>query len=289
MSWTNAPAPYATGHLVTAAEWNGYVFDNPEYLKGRGGADVEFERSIMSDTDETDTSGSATKRWSEGHFDKLYASHSKYAVHRYIREVSIDWATLNPADQQWATGNAGNGDRNPGGTGQWVFKVQENSGDAYYIANQGEQNTGFDTSWNAGRSPYGRFEFATDGNDSWLSVWAGFRQTVGVAVPNAAAEKYAGLHFDGTNWNAEVADGTSETQSGNLTVAASQRHVLEVLIVSATNVLFFIDGLLVSTLATTLPTGNLDWTFLIISDGSGGAATWSNVTIGKLLFQEDLS
>lgn len=290
MGWTNAPAPFATGHLVTAAEWNTYVFDNPEYLKGRGGADVEFERNIMSDTDENDDVGSASVRWNEGHFNKLYCSHGKYALHRYVREVCIGWEDDDPADWQLVAVSNGGGDRNPGGTGQWVLSVRENAAnDAFYFANQPEQNNAFDTSWAVSRNPYGRFEFALDGLDSWLDVWIGFRQTVAVTVPAAAAENYAGLHFDGTNWNAEVADGSTESQSGNLTCAAGQRHVVEILIVSATNVLFYLDGVLQYTATANLPTGDLDWTVLFYSDGGGGGATTSYMTVGRMIFQEDLS
>jgi hypothetical protein len=117
----------------------------------------------------------------------------------------------------------------------------------------------------------------------------GFRQTVGAAVPSAAAENYAGLHFDGTNWNAENADGSSESQSGNLTVAAGQSHVYEVLIVESGNVLHFVDGVLVYTGSANQPTGDLDWQFLIISDASGGGATVTYVTMRPFFFQEDLS
>lgn len=289
MAWTNAPAPYATGHLVTAAEWNTHVFDNPEYLKGRAAGDIEFERSISSDTDETDNCGSAAKRWAEGHFDKMFVSNAKFRAHRYIREQVILWDDIDPASYQLATDNGGGGDRNPGGTNQWVLKVQENSADSIYYANQAEQNSAFDTSFAVGRSPYARFEFEVDTNDSWLTVWMGFRQIVALTVPSAAAENYAGLHFDGTNWNAENADGSSESQSGNLTVAAGQRHVYEVLIVESGNVLHFVDGVLVYTGAANQPTGDLDWQFLIISDSTGGGATFTYVTMCPFIFQEDLA
>jgi len=46
MAWTAIPSDYATGHLVTASEWNTYVFDNPAYLKGQDG-DVAYEDDVV--------------------------------------------------------------------------------------------------------------------------------------------------------------------------------------------------------------------------------------------------
>ena len=284
MAWSD-PSTQVAGHLVTVDEWN-EVINNLKHLRGQDGTTV-LEGDVDPKTDLTQNWGSFAKRWGQGWTSKLYTGNGMMVVHRgTVREQRVLWDQADPAQLQLASGNAGNGDRNPGGTGQWVLKVQENSADAFYYANRAEQNSAFDTSWNPSRNPYLCIPFELDGNDSWLDLWIGFRQTVGVAIPSAAAEKYAGIHFDGTTWYAEQADGSTETQTALSALAAGRWHVVEILITGGTNVIYAVDGTIVATLTGTLPTGDLDWTVLILSDGSGGASTWTYLTLGQFLFQE---
>lgn len=287
MAWSD-PSTHVAGYLVTADDWNEIV-NNLKHLRGQDGTTV-LEGDVDPNADLTQNFGSFSKRWGQHWTSKLYTGNGMMVVHRgTVRQVTQTWESDDPVDQQVTIATTGGGDRNPGGPGQWVFSVRENAADTVYVSNKAEQNNAADTSWAASRNPYGCFPFYLDGNDSWLDLWIGFRQTLGAAVPVAAAEKYCGIHFDGTTWYSETADGTAETQNAQTALAAGQWHVIEILIISETSVIFAVDGTVVEIHTANLPTGDLDWQLLMISDGSGGGATTTYLTIGELLLQEALS
>lgn len=289
MAWTDASTQSA-GHLVTADEWN-EVINNLKYLKGEDGT-VSIEGDIDPSANNSKNLGTYALQWGQGWFNKLYASNGMMTLHRgTVRQETFLWE---PDRDHWdvTKANTGNGDYDDAGSGQIALKVLNNAADTAYIAPLAEGDAGFpgqDVSYNAGRSPYGCFPFAISHADVDFRFWIGFRQTLGAAAPSAAAEKYAGLHYNGTDLRAECADGTSETQSAALSaLAAATRHVLEIIIISATSVVFAIDGTIVSTLEANLPTGDLDWQVLAISVDTSGADTFY-LTIGNLFFQESLS
>lgn len=326
MAWAD-PSTQVAGHLVTADEYN-EIINNLKHLRGQDGTtvlegdvdpDADETQNLGSTTkawneawiktlrgpdgvvlvdsdldpndDLTEAQGSFTKRWNEGHFHKLYASNGMRTLHGAVREESFDWPSLTRAD--WnivAAGDAdlANGDFDTGGTGQVVLWVKNDSVDGIYLGPKAEQNGAKDNSWNAGRSPYGRFAFNLSANHSDVSLWIGFRETLGNAVPVAAAENFAGLHWNGAVWIFMNANGAAQTVSGSQTVAANTRHVFEILIISATSVTYALDGTILHTSTTTLPTGNLDWTVMALSRNEAGAVTLYT-TVGKLLFQESLA
>lgn len=289
MAWSDEDTQSA-GHLVTADEWNA-VINNLKYLKGEDGT-VSIEGDIDPSANNSKNLGTYALQWGQGWFNKLYASNGMRTLHRgTVREEVFTWPSLTRAD--WniipaGTADLGNGDFDTGGTGQVVMWVLNNNVDGIYLGPIAEQNSGKDNSWNASRNPYACFPFNLSENDSDVVLWIGFRQTLGNAVPSAAAEKYAGLHFDGTTWYCEQADGSSETQESVTAPTANVRHVLEILITGGTNVVYVIDGTIVKTLTGTLPTGDLDWTVMMRSVDTAGADTFYG-TVGSLLFQESLS
>ena len=288
MAWAT-PASQNTGDLITTTIWNQNVVLNAQYLKGQDG-DVVFEDDIVPNTDETEKVGLITKRWNEGHFHELFASHGKYALHAAKREQRLTWEDVTDTSYQCDIAKTGNGTEDDGGPGQWVFSVALNGAGTSYVANKVEQNTAFDTSFNISRNPYIRFEFeiATVGPE--LEIFIGYRQTIGTANPIAAAENFGGFYYQGgVGWVAQHGDGSGNlTSSGALTIATGQRHVLEVYFTGGTNSLYYVDGVLVATHAANLPTGDVDWQALIVSAG-GGAATTCRMTAGLLITQEDLT
>jgi len=288
MAWVDPSTQVAT-HLVTADEYNEIVNDL-KYLKGQAGA-VSFEDDIDPSEDLTKNQGDPTHRWSQIYADKIYASNGLFAVQRYLREVIIDWHNLTRAD--WnivpaASANIGNGDFDEGGTGQAVQWVLNNNIDGIYFGPRAEQNGAKDNSFNAIRSPYGRFEFNVSANHADLSVWIGFRETLGNAVPLSNAENFAGLYWNGAIWLFMNANGATQSVSGSQTVTANVRHVLEILIISGIRVIYALDGTILHTSTTTLPDGDLDWTIMSLSRNTVGALTFYT-TAGRLLFQEELS
>ena len=88
MAWST-PSTRSAGYLVTADNWNEIV-NNLKHLRGQDGTTV-LEGDVDPDGDNDQAFGSPSKRWSEGHFNQLYASNGKRALHGYVREQIILW------------------------------------------------------------------------------------------------------------------------------------------------------------------------------------------------------
>lgn len=287
MAWTT-PTIRATGDLITSSIWNTDLVDNLAFLKGEAGLNIDFEDDIIGKAG-TEKCGLSTAPWAEGHFDKLYAG-PRAAIHKYIREIVVNWEDDSDTTYQIDTADTGGGTAfQMGGIGQAVITVQNNVTGTRYIKQRAEQNSALDASFNAGRSPYYRQEFAIDRNVADTGVFIGLRQTPGAALPLPAAEKYAGLLWNGAIWVFQCGDGAGNAEtSPTQTIAVDTRHVIEILIISATSVEVYLNGTLVDTFTTGLPTGDLDWSVLMFTDGGGGA-TDTRLTLGKTILQEDLA
>lgn len=285
MAWTT-PTVRATGELMTASIWNTDIVDNLAYLKGEAGVDITLEDDVVPSAG-SERIGLASAPWDEGHFDKLYAG-PRAALHKFIREVTIEWSDLSVVAYQITEATTGGGAFDDGGFGQSVLKVDNDGAGTVYVKQKAEQSSALDVSFNASRSPYYRQEFAIDRNVADTKIFIGLRQTPGVALPLPAAENYAGLIWTGAVWTFQTGDGAGNfDQSGNQTINVDTRYVVEILIISATSVEVYLNGVLIDTL-TDVPTGDMDWSVLLLSDGGGGA-TDTHLTVGKLLLQEDLS
>lgn len=287
MSWTT-PTVRATGYLVTADDWNTDIVDNLAFLKGEAGEDIDFEDDIIGSAG-TEKCGTATDLWAEGHFSKLYAS--RRALHGFVREQILVWEneTTTAINGQIGIGTGANGDVSMGGTCQIRLQItDDDNGSNAYVYNLPEANNALDTSFNASRSPYGRFEFSLDSAKALQNITVGFRTTPSGSVL-ANPENWAVVNFDNSTWSTWTGDGSSATSNLQSSLTDAVRHVVEILIVSATRVEFWIDGVLVETHTTNLPTGDLEWTVLLNGDGSGTPGQYSRITVGPLYFQEDLS
>ncbi|MBA7664677.1 hypothetical protein ES703_72738 [subsurface metagenome] len=283
MAWTT-PTIRATGYLVTSSDWNTDLVSNLAYLKGQAGVDIALEDDVVPSAG-TEKVGLSTKPWDEGHFDKLYAG-PRAALHKFIREVVVNWESDSDATYQITQGDAGTGAAfQMGGLGQSVLKVDDNQAGAKWIKGQVEQNNALDTAFNASRSPYYRQEFAINQNVANAGAFIGLRQTPSGVLP-ITSENYCGLVWTGAIWQFQAADGSSVDASGTQTIVVNTRYVIE-LLVAATKVECYLNGVLVHTL-TVDPTGALEWSVLLESDGLGGD-TDTLLTLGKVILQEDLS
>lgn len=291
MAWTT-PTVRATGYLVTASDWNTDIVNNLAYLKGEAGLDIELEDDVIPSAG-TERVGLSTAPWDEGHFDKLFAG-PRYTLHRFIRRQNIpltqqDFGTV-ASDYQIGQETHGTGALGRGGTNQAVLAVTENGAGDSMLYNEAEQNNAQDTSFNTGRNPYLRAEFAVNRPSGSNEVFIGFRTTRnGAARPLPAAESYACFMFTGAIWVFECGDASgNQDTSGSQTITADTRYVVEILIIGGTSVECYLNGVLVDTLTTGLPTGDLDWQILLLTDGSGGANV-ARLTCCDPEFQEDLS
>lgn len=286
MAWNTPPAPYITGHLVTASEWNTYVFDNPAYLKGQAG-DVLFEDDIRPNAAATQSAGLSAYPWAQVHAVRMFAG-PRYTVHKFCRHIIIPWEDDTFANYQVDSNTGGGGSIAMGGTGQIVLKVDDDIVGSAYVANLPEAGSSFNNALRVTKNPYARFEFAVNNSDAATEMWLGLRQTPGLARPSMFAENFAGFGWNGSIWAFENCDGSGAIAgSGAQTIAANTRYVIEIFIVSATKVEFYLNGTLAATTTTKLPTGDLEWTFLLKSVAGGGAGDDSFLTEGQIILQED--
>ena len=244
MSWTT-PTIRATGYLVTASDWNTDIVDNLAFLKGEAGEDIDFEDDIIGKAG-SERVGLATAPWAEGHFDKLFAG-PRCALHKFIREQIIVWESDNTGNisGQIGIGSGGNGDVSMGGTCQVRLQIDDDVGGSNaYIYNKPEANNAKDTSFNASRSPYGRWEFSLDAAKALQDIYFGFRTTISGSVLSNP-EKWAVVVWNGAQWATWTGDGSAQTSNLISSLADGDRHVVEILIVSATKVEFYVDGVLV--------------------------------------------
>jgi hypothetical protein len=276
MVW-KTPTPRATGYLVTSDDWNDDIVDNLAYLKGEAGIDIEIEEDIIL---------------SSGKYllaDKIFAG-PRYTVHKgTVREQRIDWQDDTLGNYQISNLVGNGGAVQMGGSGQIVLKVDLDDGVGSYAAiyNLAEQNSARDTSWTVTKNPYMRWEFCLDDNDVAGDIFIGFRATPAGDIPTAN-EVMAGLSWNGTTWYGQNSDGGgsfAQTDAGAIT--QNVRHVVEVLITSATSVEIYVDGSLVHNGTTLLPTGVVEW-HATNWGKDGGAGEDSHLTLGLLICQEAL-
>jgi hypothetical protein len=285
MAWTT-PTQRNTGDLITASIWNTDLKDNLRYLKGKDGQ-VTLEDDLIPNSASL-TLGQGANPWGSGHFYAAYAG-PRYSLHKSLREVVLNWEDDASSNYQMTIVNNGSGSEANGGSGQMRLQVDDDlAGDASYY-NMVEQNNALDTSFNVARNPYMRAEFAVNNSDPVVQMFLGLRRTPGVALPVPTTEVCAGLNWNGAFWGFINGNGSgAQDSSGSQTVAANTRYVIEIF-VTAAYVEYWKDGVLMKTSTTGLPTGDLEWQFLIRSAAGGGAGDKSRLTIGKLIVQEDLT
>jgi len=289
MSWpSGGPTQRNYGDLITSSIWNTDLRDALRYLKGMDGQ-VTLEDDLIPNTAAL-TIGESANPWGQGHFYDLYAG-PRYAVHKNIREVTIDWMTDDIGAQIDGDGGplVGSGTIDFSGH-QAVLQINDDVvGSYYYICQKAASTGGKATTWNPSRYPYGRFEFSLDGTKDLQEVYIGFRQTPSSTNPSGATENLALLYMSSSSWGTEVSAGSGGATSGESAPADDTRHVLEIYINGASSVEFWLDGSLIHTHSSNLPTGELYWFAQFYSDGSGSGGADSYLTIGRIILQENLS
>jgi len=165
-----------------------------------------------------------------------------------------------------------------------TLKVDEDQVGTARIDQLAEVTSALSDAFTPARCPRGIIQLSTNNFDPVVDMFWGLRQTLGAAVP-AATEHHAGFTWNGTNLIATSDDGTA-SQTTNLTTPTTDvLHTYELIIVGGVQVEFYVDGVLVATHATRVPTNALDWTYLLESAGGGAAADVVN-TIKESAYQE---
>lgn len=286
MAWVT-PTTRATGYLVTAATWNQDVVNNPAYLKGQAG-NIQLENNQEPLTDNVYRSGARSLRW--------LSAHAQVFRGLAVEERRISWddpaVGVGPNGVFDTATGAGTGFL-AGGSGQKVLQVSDNQVGTRRVELTAAINNGLAIVWEPAKNPYLRIGFNMAAGlfgRTNLKWFIGLRATPsGTALP-VAAEHHMGLRFDGSqaanNRFAFVrSDGTLGTSLFNDAVITGGSQAVEMEMVSAMDIQFRIDGVVIAAPATLLPTTNLQWQLLIISDGTGGGTT-SEVTIREIILQK---
>ncbi|MCK9599422.1 MAG: hypothetical protein M0R06_10300 [Sphaerochaeta sp.] len=266
-----------TGTLITESIWNSDIVDNLNYLKGLAGP-------VLIEDDLSLATGKALSA------DLIYAG--RYTVSRAVRRVKIDWKAhdgTNFTDFDHDEDFAAWGKTQEGGTGQLVLEIDNNQACFARAFQRVEQNNALNNAWQAASDPYFVFEFSPSVNSGFSEAFIGFRQTPGADRPLPAAEKYAGIMWTGAIWVFENSDGSgSVATSGTLTINPGSRNIVEIYIVGGTKVEYWLNGALIATKTTFLPTGDLEWEFLSKCNAGGGVGK-TYTTLGEAVLQENLA
>jgi len=165
-----------------------------------------------------------------------------------------------------------------------TLKVDEDQVGTARIDQLAEVTSALSGALTPARCPRGIIQLSTNNFDPVADMFWGLRQTLGAAVP-AATEHHAGFTWNGTNLIATSDDGTASETTNLATPSVDVLHTYELIIVGGVQVEFYVDGVLVATHATRVPTNALDWTYLLESAGGGAAADVVN-TIKESGYQE---
>lgn len=110
-----------------------------------------------------------------------------------------------------------------------------------------------------------------------IKMFFGLRETKGDNVP-VANEDHAGFEWDGAAFNAVNCLGANKSTQALATPSPGTHVQLEVIVLGGVQVEFYIDGILVHTETSNVPTAVLDWQHLIEALGNSSGNT-VNVTV----------
>lgn len=280
MAWT-APAHQSIGTLITKTLWDNDQ-DNFSYLKGLSGA-LTIEAAVTIEGDLIVDNIACDNVSLDG----------GYRIPHSIRTFRMNWEDDANVDNSSAGGVGGSTFDDAGGTGQVVMGVTLNQADGRRLESK-DATDGIDVKWNVAKNPYAKFEFGlseADGDCSKIDMFIGLRQTKGNAIPDGTGEHVFGMLYLGSasGFAFMTGNAATETLSGTTTPwAAADRIVLEFKATSATSITCWVNGTLIHTFTTNLPTGLLDWQYLFLTDGTGGA-TNIYMTAAEIILQESLS
>lgn len=277
MAWTT-PVKRAIGYLITKANDVDVWLDDLAYLKGQTGT-VDYESSLESDTDDIDSLGAGARRWRNVFLLRLFTGGRR--VIQTWDNVDADMTTTSQQVSAAVTGAGGVIASD--GTGQVRLTVDRAQVGTARI-DQLVESTGLNNAWTVTQNPSAEFLFGLGtGGVAEERVFIGFRASPAGAIP-ADTEIQAGLHFDGTNWFAKVSGGAAATNGANFTPDVGW-NVLQIIIRSATQVDFFVNGVARGSLTTNLPTGALEWELLHTS--VGGGVGLRHLTEGQITLHEE--
>lgn len=165
-----------------------------------------------------------------------------------------------------------------GGSGQVLLEVTLNAAGQEAVENLPEAGGANDNSFTPARTPRMITQFMWDRSGANQFVFFGLRETLGDAYP-ASPEHSAGFHYNSaTGFVARSSDGVDDEDTVCTTPGHGAIVQLEVIVFGGHSVEFRIDGVLVATHTTRVPTATIDWQHLLYTDG-GGAATDVDVEI----------
>ncbi len=171
-----------------------------------------------------------------------------------------------------------------GGSGQILLEVTDNVAGQEAVESNPEAAGALGTEFTPARTPRFLTQISAASFDANVTMFYGLRKTLGDYVP-AATEDHAGFIWDGTNFKASSDNGVA-TETTNLALPSTgAQHQLEVIVFGGVRVEFYVDGVLVATHTTRVPSAVLDWQHLLETAG-GGTGDVIDVTVRNGGIQE---
>ena len=155
------------------------------------------------------------------------------------------------------------------GSGQVMLEVTDNGADQEAVEATGEVAGSLSNHYDPARTPRYLGQISVDAFDAHVTMFYGLRETLGNAVPGAA-EHHAGFDWNGANFRAVSGDGVAQEATNLTTPTVAVQNQLEVVVIGGVQVECYVNGVLVATHSTRVPTAVLDWQHLLATAGAGG-------------------
>ena len=211
----------------------------------------------------------------------IIMDHSEFIDEYVWHTFNLMWEIVNAnANVNRRTGVGGT--ITDGGTGQTVLGTTVSATSVAGVENNNDPAGSVPTTFNPARGARDLIQFGADVFQANNSMFFGLRSTLGGVIPTT--ENHAGFEWDGTNFKCTNADGATQVTTNLATPSTGVQHQLEIAYYGANYIEFYVDGKLVHTEATHLPTGELQWQR--INAGTGIALAATNVSLRRTSCRE---
>lgn len=209
--------------------------------------------------------------------------HSEYIVQYIWHMFTMAWDVVS-GNANINRGTGSGGAINDGGTGQVVLSTGATVSDYAWIGNNTDVTGALASTFNPQRTPRYCVQFSANIFEADTYMFFGLRTTQPTTIPTT--ENHVGFIWDGTNFKTSNADGSTQVTHILTTPAANQQHQLDILTYGGVKIEFYVDGQLVVTETTYLPTGELQFQDLLYNDGTTPPASAAYVTIRRMSCHE---
>lgn len=209
--------------------------------------------------------------------------HSEY-IQQYIWHMfTMAWdITTGSANITRSVGSGGA--TSDGGTGQLTLSCAASTADFAYIANNSDATGALASTFNPERTPRNCVQFSSSGFIADSYMFFGLRTTLSATLPTT--ESHFGFQWDGTNFITSNADGVTQKTNVLTTPTTGAQHQLDIIVYGSVKIEYYVDGKIVATETSNLPTGELTWQKLLFNDATTAPLATVYVTLRRMSCHE---